>query len=145
MQALDIIDRLKAMVGAVGGRVYPASDYLRLTQTGGEPQQTPAVYVIPTGLQGGKSVGMVGGYRQPVDRLWTLILVLRSDTVGQRALDQAAQIVDDLVEAMTGWDGNGMVGQFELRRAQLIRSPPGSMAWEITLSIQDLIRKTVPS
>lgn len=144
MKAEDIIVRLKARVGATGGRVYPASDYLRLTQTGGEVQQTPAVYVIPTGGQGGQSTGMVGGYRQPVDRLWSLVLVLRSDTAGQRVIDQADQLIDELVGALVGWDGEGSVGQFVLRRWQMIRSPPGSLAWEITLSIQDLIRKALP-
>lgn len=144
LTAQDIIDRLKAMVGTLGGRVYPASDYLRLTQTGGEPQNTPAVFVIPTGGQAGQSQGMVGGYRQPLDRLWSLILVIRSDAAGGRAIDQADQIIDALVDAMTGWDGGGLVGQFVLRRWQVIRSPPGSLAWEITLSIQDLIRKAMP-
>lgn len=146
MDAADIIARLKARVVPLGGRVQGAADYLRLTASGGEPQQTPMAFVLPTGLQGGPHSGLVGSFRQPVDRLFSVVLVLRADATTTRSLDQAGELIEDIVGAVVGWDGSsgstaGLVGVFVLRRAQLIKSPPGSLAWDITFSIQDLIRK----
>lgn len=140
MDAQPVIDRIKLAIADLGNRVHSAADLARLTATGGEPQVTPVAYVIPSGLQGGPHSGQTGAYVQPLDQLWSVILVLRTDTAGLRALDRIGALVRAIVDCLAGWD-TGLRGVWVFRRAQLVPSAPGSLSYEITFSVGDTIRK----
>lgn len=150
MQVSDVIARLKDQVPDLGGRISAASELRRLTSTGGEPQATPAAFVVPSGIVGGTHSGQVGGYVQPVERLYSVLLVYRSDQAGLRALETAEEMIWSIVDAMTGWDGaspggEGLTGLFTLKRVQLVQIFPGALSWELTFGILDRIRKVTPS
>lgn len=150
MQVSDIIGRLKGEVPDLGGRVSAASELQRLTASGGEPQTTPAAFVVPSGIAGGQHTGQVGAYLQPVERLYSVLLVYRTDQAGLRALETAEETIWSIVDAMTGWDGSvngadGLVGLFTLKRVQLVSLFKGALSWELTFGILDRIRKVTPS
>ena len=136
----DLIARLKAEVPDLGDRVGGAAEWTRLTQSGAEPNVTPVAFVLPTGGVGGKHQGMTGAYVQPVDLLISVILVLRTDTAGLRALDRVSGLIDDIIQAIAGWDID-LTGLFVFRRWQLIQAAKGTLTYEITFSIGDTIRK----
>lgn len=143
LDPVAIIARLKALVPDLGDRVSGASEWTRLTQSGAEPSVTPVAFVLPTGGVGGKHQGMTGAYVQPVELLVSVVLVLRTDTAGLRALDRLAGLIDDIVNAIAGWD-IGLVGLFVFRRWQLIQAAKGTLTYEITFAIGDRIRKVIP-
>lgn len=140
MDTSEFISRLKGRVDGLGGRVYPAADLARLTAQQGAPATTPCAYVVPTGGAGGQHSGQVGFFVQPVDRMYSVLLVVRTDAPGIRALERIDNLIDDIIDAIAGWDP-GLVGVFTLRRYQLIRQFPDALSWEITFSITDRIKK----
>jgi len=139
----DIITHLKTLVPDLGDRVGGAAEWTRLTQSGAEPNTTPAAFVLATGGVGGTHQGMTGGYIQPVDLLVSVILILRTDTAGLRALDRVGGLIDDIIQALAGWD-IGLRGLFVFRRWQMIHAAKGSLSYEITFAIGDSIRKATP-
>lgn len=140
----DIINRLKTRVPDLGNRVQGAADLLRLTQSGGEPQITPVAFVIPSGILASNPTSQTGAYIQPVERLYSVTLILRSDTTGLRVLDRIDALIAAIIDAIVGWDVE-MTGLFTLKRAQVIRSAPGSLSYDISFGIADRIKKAIPS
>ena len=138
-----LIARLKAQVPDLGDRVSGAAEWTRLTQSGAEPNVTPVAFVLPTGGVGGTHQGLTGAYLQPVDLLISVVLVLRTDTAGLRALDRVSGLIADIIAAIAGWD-IGLTGLFVFRRWQIIQAARGTLTYEITFAIGDSIRK-VPS
>ncbi|MDT8856431.1 hypothetical protein RNZ50_15665 [Paracoccaceae bacterium Fryx2] len=143
MDADVIIARLKARVADLGNRVAGAAEFAALTATGKAPQVTPAAHVIPTGIAGGKHLTQTGAYVQSIDRLFAVILTLRTqDASGARALARLDGLIEDIVQALAGWELGGRVGVVVFRRAALLRSTDGVFAYEITFSIADQLRIT---
>ena len=106
-----IIDRLKLRVPDLGNRVEDVGALAALTAAGGTPQVTPIAHVVPGGITGGKHVAQTGSYIQSVDRLFSVILTLRTqDPSGKRALSRLADLIDEIIAALAGWDIAAMVG-----------------------------------
>lgn len=141
----DIIARLKDRVPDLGGRVAGAAEFAALTATGAVPQVTPAAHVIPSGMSGGAHHAQTGGYLQGIDRLYSVVLTLKSgDAAGSRVLARVSQFIDDIVRALAGWAMGDRVGVLVFRRAQLARAAAGVFAYELTFSIADQLR-IIPS
>lgn len=138
-----IIARLKDRVPDLGTRVNGAAELANLTASGKLPQVTPAAHVIATGIAGGKHVAQLGSFVQTVDRLFSVILTLRSqDASGARALARIDGLISDIITALAGWDIDGRLGVFIFRRAVLLQTQDGVFAYEISFSIADQLRIT---
>ena len=136
----DIRARLDAMVPALGGRIKAAADLAALQRSGGWPGVTPAAHVVPTGLAGGPQLPLYPAFRQKVDRLWSIILTIRShDATGARWLDRVEDLEAEILAAMLGWEPIAPAECFILRRAALIRFETGTMVRELTFSLNDTV------
>lgn len=135
----DIRARLTARVPALGGRVQAANDLAALQRSGGWPGVTPAAHVIPAGMLGGAEVPVFPKFRQRVERLWSVILTIRShDATGARWLDRIEELEAEILTAMLGWCPLDR-DPFALRRASLIRFEAGTMVRELTFSLPDIV------
>ena len=136
----DIRARLVARVPALGGRVQAAADLAALQRSGGWPGVTPAAHVVPMGLAGGPQVPVFPRFRQKVDRLWAVILTIRShDATGAKWLDRVEDLEAAILDALLGWAPLAHAEAFTLRRAALIRFEAGTMVRELTFALTDTL------
>lgn len=136
----DIRARLETRVPALTGRVKAAADLAALQKSGGWPGVTPAAHVIPAGLLGGAEVPVFPAFRQKVDRLWSVILTIRShDATGARWIDRVEELEADILDAMLGWAPLDHAECFTLKRAALIRFEAGTMVRELTFALTDTL------
>lgn len=141
MDAALIIARLKTLVPELGGRVAGAAELAQLTGQGKFPQVTPAAHVVPTGIAGGAHLAQTGAYVQTVERLYSVVLTLRTgDPSGARAMQPLDTLVDAIIGALAGWDTGSRLGVLAFRRAQMLPSPPGVLAAEISFTLKDQLR-----
>lgn len=140
-----IIDRLKARVPDLGGRVSGAAEFAALTATGSAPQVTPAAHVIPSGISGGKQNVQTGAYIQGIERMFLVILTLRAaDASGSRILDRVSEFIDEIITALVGWELGNRIGVMQFQRCTLARAAAGIFAYELSFSIADQLR-IIPS
>lgn len=143
MDAGLIITRLKAMVPALGGRVFGAAALAQLMAQNGLPQVTPAAHVLPVGITGGRETAQTGMYRQEIERLFSVVVSLRShDAAGARALGEADTLIDAIVTALAGWTPDAATGVFRLKHVNLARFADGMAVFEITVGLPDQLRIT---
>ena len=139
----DIRTRLETGVPALAGRVKAAADLAALQKAGGWPGVTPAAHVIPAGLLGGAEAPLFPAFRQKVDRLWSVILTIRShDATGARWMDRIEELEADILAAMLGWAPLDGAHVFILKRAALIRFEAGTMVREMTFALTDTLETT---
>lgn len=137
----DIITRLKERVDGLGGRVWGAAEFGTLTATGQLPQVTPAAHVLPTAGKGGSTSPRTGAYVQSIDRLYSVILTVKSgDASGARALTKIGELIDAIIVALAGWDWGGRVGVMVFRGWSQVRASSGVFAYDISFSITDQLR-----
>ena len=141
MDLPGIIDRLKARVPDLGNRVEDVGALAALTAAGGTPQVTPIAHVVPGGITGGKHLAQTGSYLQAIERLFSVILTLRTqDPSGKRAMSRLADLIDEIITALAGWDIAAMVGVVQFRRCTLIGADRGAFTYEIQFSVSDQLR-----
>lgn len=136
----DIRARLIDRVSGLGGRVQAAADLAALQRSGGWPGVTPAAHVVPMGLAGGPQAPVFPTFRQKIDRLWAVILTIRThDANGARWLDRVEDLEADILAAMLGWAPVAHAEAFILKRAALIRFEAGTMVRELTFALTDTV------
>ena len=136
-----IIARLKARVPDLGNRVAGAAEFAALTATGALPQVTPAAHVIPTGISGAKQAPQMGLYVQGIERLFSVVLTMRaSDASASRSLGAASDLVEDIINALAGWELGGRIGVMTFRRAALVSASKGALSYELSFSLSDQLR-----
>ena len=141
MDVTLIIARLKDRVPEFGGRVAGAAELARLTAVGKAPEVTPAGHVIPTGIAGGKHHAQTGAYIQQIDRLFSVIVTVKTqDASGRRVLETLDEFIGQVIDALSGWELGDRIGVVLFRRAALLRSGDGLFAYEISFSIADQLR-----
>lgn len=140
-----IIDRLKARVPDLGNRVEDVGALAALTASGGVPGVTPIAHVVPGGIAGGKHVAQTGSYVQAVDRQFSVVLTLRTqDPSGKRAMSRLAELIDEIIAALAGWDIGALLGVVQFRRSTLIGADRGAFSYDIQFSVTDQLR-IIPS
>ncbi|PZU56094.1 MAG: hypothetical protein DI547_17285, partial [Sphingobium sp.] len=82
-------DRL-ADVTALAGRIEPAARLSDMMARNQLPQVTPAAFVLPLGLRGGRADAAAGLFRQALTETLGVVLFVRSagDATGARATEQ---------------------------------------------------------
>lgn len=145
MDLQAIIDRLKARVPDLGNRVEDVGALAALTAAGGVPGATPIAHVVPGGIAGGKHLAQTGSYVQGIERMFSVILTLRTqDPTGKRALPRLAELIDEIIAALAGWDIGGLLGVVQFRRSTLIGADRGAFSYDVQFSVTDQLR-IIPS
>lgn len=135
------IARLKSGVPALGGRVEGVAALAALQARKAWPQITPAANVIPGGMAGRKVTGLTGLYRQEVDRLFAVVLTVRShDATGVRALETLEGLLEAVPNALLGWAPSPETGVVRLIRHRPLSMDAGTVVWGFDFALDDQLR-----
>ncbi len=136
-----VITRLEALVASLSKRVEGAAQFADLMKRNALPQQTPAAYVLPLGLQGGAAQAATGAFTQQFDEAVAVMLVVRSnDRTGEKALARIDVLIREIINAIAGWAPNDEIGVFKLSRGSLVNMSAGTIVFQIEFSITDQLR-----
>lgn len=134
-------DRLTALVPELAGRVEGAAAFAELMRQNALPQVTPAAFVIPLGLQGGGAEAVTGLFRQDVQEIVGVMLVLRSfSRTGEQALPELDALVGAVLSAVAGYGPADATGVFRLVRGALVSMSAGTIVYQIEFSLSDQLR-----
>lgn len=138
-----LISRLKSNVAGLSNRTYGAASLAALMRADAIPNVTPCAHVIPAGIHAPKlPSSMSGVYLQGIERSWAVFLSLRvHDPNGEKALDEAAELIDAIIFAIAGWEPTSdSIGVFIFRHAVLRTFERGVAIYEISFSLSDQLR-----
>lgn len=141
MQIETVLDLVKA-VPAFQGRVSGALQLAQLQRQNQLPQVTPAAFVIPTGMSGGRVDSVAGVYRQTVGETVAVVIVMRSadDPRSARSLDPLAAVCLELIQALAGIEMGGVDGQLQFRRGFLVSLADGAAVYQLDFDLSDQLR-----
>jgi len=143
----QVKDRLED-IGMLAGRIEPAARLSELMARNQLAQVTPAAFVLPLGLRGGRADAMTGLYRQPITEMLGVVLVLRSagDATGARSTDQLTELRNAVIRRIVNWapvsnwlDGE-TVGVFTLGRGELVSLSAGTLVYQLDFALDDQVR-----
>ena len=141
MQIDMILDLVKA-IPAFQGRVHGALQLARLQSQNQLPQATPAAFVIPTGLTGGRVDAITGLYRQTVGEAVAVVVVIRSadDPRSTRAMDPLSAVCWEVIHALSGIEMGEISGQLQFRRGFLVSLADSAAVYQLDFDLQDQMR-----
>ena len=118
----EVVERVKAQVPALGGRVETAAELAVLVAKGDKPQRVPAAYVLWLGDDAGPVTTLTGLQRQIVTQHIGVVLVTRhvGDRRGGEQLDDIRPLVEAVKAALTGWEPPGGEDALAYRRGRLL-------------------------
>jgi hypothetical protein len=137
---------LRELVGSVpslNGRVRSAGALSALMRTGGLLQASPAAFILPLGIRGSEPDAATGLFRQIVERLWGVLLVVRAadDQAGERATAELEPLIDGVIAAVVGApDEPDGFGVFRLSRGELVGLQTGVLTYQLDFAIEDQLR-----
>lgn len=132
--------RLQARVPALR-LIEDALSLTALTASQKLPLQSPAAYVVPAGVIGGKSEAMAGAFVQSVQDVTSIVLSVKPhNATGAGKTESVGDLIRDVIEAVCGWAPAPGPGVYELRRCELQSMQGGIAVWRIDLSINDQLR-----
>lgn len=136
-----VISRLEERVPDLAGRTAGATELADLMKRNALPQQTPAAYVLPLGLTGGRESAAAGMYVQEISEAVGVVLTIRShDRTGQKALATARTLIMAISSALAGWAPDDQTGVFRLRQGRIVDMSAGTFVYQIDFSITDQLR-----
>lgn len=136
-----VITRLGDQVTDLAGRIQGAAEFSAIMKSNALPQVTPAAFVLPLGLQGGKADAATGEFTQSLDRMVGVVLVLRNtDRVGSKAVDPLDALVSGVIDAIAGWDPDNAIGVFRLVRGSIVSMAAGTIVFQLDFALPDQLR-----
>lgn len=140
----DVRLRIEDQVPPLSGKMGHAAQFSQLVEAGQVPTVTPAGFVLPGAIQGGKPDAVTGMFRQMLSQTVIVVLAVRTanDPLGQSGADELAPLVNAVVNAVAGWAPAGAIGDFQLVSAELTGSMRGVVLYEISFSITAQLRIT---
>lgn len=143
MQAVkDRLGTLKPLTG----RVYGAAKLGELTERGSMTAIGTGAFVLPLGLRGGAADAATGLYRQSLDRVVGIVLVVRNvgDATGEKAMLELDPLIEDVIQLFAGWAPDDSFGVFTLARGELVSIEKGTITYQLDLVIEDQLRIARP-
>jgi len=133
---------------ALAGRIEPAASLSDLIAQNRLPQVTPAAFVLPLGLRGGKADAAAGLYRQQLAEMLGVVLIIRSagDATGARGADQLTPLRNAVIRRIVGWappsdwTGDETIGVFTLSRGELLSLRAGALVYQLDFAVDDQVR-----
>ncbi|HEX8485700.1 phage tail terminator protein [Sphingomonas sp.] len=140
-----VTERLEA-IPALAGRVHGAAKLADLTERGSAAQVAPAAFVLPLGLRAGTPDAVTGLFRQSLDRLVGVVLLVRNlgDATGEKALVDLDLLIEAVIQALAGWGPDDAFGVFALARGELFSIAAGTITYQLDFSIEDQLRIVRP-
>lgn len=138
-----LADRV-AMVATFAGRVHGAGKLSALQAQNALPQVCPAAFILPLGIAGGKVDAVTGMFRQHIEYLDGVLLVLRgvNDPTGAATVQQLEPLVMNVIAQIVGWgpDDNRIGGTYRLAKGELISLSAGTLTYQLDFAIEDQLR-----
>ncbi len=110
----EVRARIEVRVPELVGRLGHAGDFAKVVEKHQLPQITPAGFVLPGGISGGKAEAMAGAFIQSfVERVLVAVVIRTAgDPLESKAIDEAAPIVRAVILAVAGWGPEDAPGIF---------------------------------
>jgi hypothetical protein len=141
-----VIDRLGS-IPTLARRVYGAAKLGDLTKRGTMATVGTGAFVLPLGLRGGTADAATGLFRQPLERLVGIVLVVtnKGDATGDKAMIELDPLVDAVIELLAGWgpDEDGF-GVLALARGELVSIESGTITYQLDFAIEQQLRIVRP-
>ncbi|MEE2916659.1 MAG: hypothetical protein VYB32_06250 [Pseudomonadota bacterium] len=139
------LEPLLATVPVLAGRIHGAAKLSELMRNNALPQVCPAAFVLPLGLRGGRADAVTGLFRQEIEWLEGVLLVVRAagDATGARAKAELRPLIDAVIHAIAGAAGSGGpddFGTWVLRKGELVSLSAGTLTYQIDFAIDDQLR-----
>ena len=138
----EVMARLDEQVPELTGRIENAGKFAELIERKKVPQVTPAAFVLPAGITGGKAEALSGAFIQGFREVVSVVLFVRvaGDPTSARAIDEATPIVRKVVMTIAGWSPEDATGIFVLGQAELIGATGGALTFQIDFELDDQLR-----
>ena len=120
--------------------VEGAANLAALMASNGLPQQTPAAHVVTLGIQGGDEEAMAGAYIQSVTEVVGVIVTWRMVVQTDRAVADVEMLIDEITQAVAGWEPEGAMAPFRLLRGQLVTMNKGTLVYQLDFAIPNQLR-----
>lgn len=142
----SVIDRL-GTIPALAKRVYGAAKLGELTERGSIAVNGTGAFVLPLGMRGGAADAVTGMFRQSLDRLVGIVLVVRnlSDNTGAKAMLELDPLIEAVIQLLAGWGPEEDVfGVFTLARGELVSIDKGTITYQLDFAIEHQLRIVRP-
>lgn len=138
----DVTARLEGEVPALAGLIGTAGQLADAMQRNALAQRPLSAFVLPLGLRGGGGEAATGVFRQAVNRMVGVVLVVReaADALGARAVAKLEPLIEDVVAAIVGWAPDWAVGVFKLSRGELLSMGGGACTYQLDFILDDQLR-----
>lgn len=136
--------RLQSKLPHLAGRIEGAASLAQVVEARSLPSAPIVVYAVPLALTGRRPDIAAGLFRQPVDEVLSLVLVMgvRSRTA-DGSLAEIRDTIFALIDALGGWAPDDQTsGVFALARAQLRSLTGGRIIYQIDFSLTNHLRIT---
>lgn len=134
-------ERLQDRVPDLESRIEGAASWTQIKSTRELPQRTPAAFVLPIGRTGGAVTAATGMFRQDVTSAIAVVVVVRSnDALGKRGLDRLESLLSCIETAICGWQPEGEMDCFALRKGELLASQNGTVIYQIDFTLPQQLR-----
>lgn len=140
----EVMARINAQVPELSGRVENAGRFAEIVERNQVPQVTPAAFVLPAGLAGGKAEAGAGLFIQSFRETVSVVLFVRvaGDPTSARAIDEATPILRKVVTGVVGWAPADAIGIFVLSQAELVGATRGVLTFQVDFELDDQLRIT---
>jgi hypothetical protein len=142
----SVIERLET-IETLARRVYGAAKLGELTERGSIAVTNTSAFVLPLGLRGGVADAVTGMFRQSLDRLVGVVLVVRnlSDNTGAKAMLDLDPLIEAVIQLLAGWGPEEDVfGIFTLARGELVSIDRGIITYQLDFAIEHQLRIVRP-
>jgi hypothetical protein len=120
--------------------VEGAANLAALMASNGLPQQTPAAHVVTLGIQGGDEEAAAGAFVQSVTEVVGVIVTWRMVVQTDRAVADVETLIDEITQAVAGWEPEGAMAPFRLLRGQLVTMNKGTLVYQLDFAIPNQLR-----
>ena len=142
----SVIERLET-IPTLKQRVHGAAKLSDLTERGSIAANGTAAFVLPLGLRGGAADAATGMYRQSLDRLVGVVLVVRNqgDATGAKAVIELDVLIEAVIQLLAGWGPEEDVfGVLTVARGELVSIDKGTITYQLDFAIEHQLRIVRP-
>ena len=138
----EVKTRLALTMPDLAGRIEGAAEMAQMMAQGSLPTETPFAFVIPLALDGAQVIDATGVHMQATTETIGVVLIVEyaGDPSGAQALPDLVTLRDGVIQALAGWQPQGAIDCFQLRRARLLDLKAATVFYQIDFSIPGILR-----
>ena len=129
-------------IAALTRRVHGAAKLGELSERGSLAQFGTAAFVLPTGLRFRTPDVAAGLFRQSLDRMLGIVLVVKNvgDATGEKAMIELDALIDEVIELLAGWGPDDAFSVLVPARGELVSIASGVITYQLDFGIEDQLR-----